>query len=311
VPELHVFTEPQNGASYEQLSRVARATEECGFAGFFRSDHYLTIQREGGLPGPTDSWVTLAGLALETKRIRLGTLMTCATFRLPGPLAISVAQVDQMSQGRVDLGIGAGWYAAEHAAYGVPFPSPAQRFERLEEQMEILTGLWATPEGSRFSFPGHHYQLVEAPALPKPWQRPGPPILMGGMGRRRTPELAARFAAEFNVAFVSLADAGAQFEVVRGACRTHGRDPGRLRLSAALTVCCGRDQAEVKQRANNIGQDPERLGLIGAVGTPAQVRERVEAYAQLGCQRIYLQLLDLDDLDHLELLASEVLPAFV
>jgi F420-dependent oxidoreductase-like protein len=311
VPELHVFTEPQNGASYERLARFARATEACGFAGFFRSDHYLTIHRRGGLPGPTDAWVTLAGLALETRRIRLGTLMTCATFRLPGPLAITVAQVDQMSQGRVDLGIGAGWYAAEHSAYGVPFPSSAERFDRLEEQLEILTSLWVTPEGSTYSFAGRHYQLENSPALPKPWQRPGPPILIGGMGRRRTPELAARFAAEFNVAFVSVADAGAQFEVVRKACRARGRDPESLRLSAALTVSCGGDQAEASRRARNIGQDPERLAVIGAVGTPAQVRERIEDYARLGCQRIYLQLLDLGDLDLLELLGAEVLPAFV
>lgn len=310
MPELHVFTEPQNGATYEQLARFARATEDCGFAGFFRADHYLTIQRPGGLPGPTDSWVTLAALALETKRIRLGTLMTCATFRLPGPLAISVAQVDQMSQGRVDLGIGAGWYAAEHSAYGIPFPDTAERFERLAEQLEILKGLWETPEGSSYSFAGRHYQLTEAPALPKPWQRPGPPILIGGMGRRRTPELAARFAAEFNVAFVSLAEAGAQFEVVRDACQVQSRDPGLLRLSAAFTVCCGQDRAEAIRRARDVGQDPERLGVIGAVGTPAQVRDRIEAYARLGCERIYLQLLDLCDLDHLELLGSEVLPAF-
>ncbi|HUY08203.1 MAG TPA: LLM class F420-dependent oxidoreductase [Candidatus Dormibacteraeota bacterium] len=310
MPELHVFTEPQNGASYARLARFARATEECGFAGFFRSDHYLTIHRRGGLPGPTDSWVTLAGLALETKRIRLGTLMTCATFRLPGPLAIAVAQVDQMSQGRVDLGIGAGWYAAEHAAYGVPFPNPAERFERLAEQLEILTSLWATPEGSTYSFVGRHYQLKASPALPKPWQRPGPPILIGGMGKRRTPELAARFAAEFNVAFVSVADAGAQFEVVRQACRALGRDAGQLRLSAALTVACGDDRGEANSRSRNIGQDPERLEVIGAVGSPAQVVERIEAYARLGCQRIYLQLLDLGDLDHLELLAGQVLPAF-
>jgi len=311
VPELHVFTEPQNGASYEQLARAARLTEDCGFAGFFRSDHYLTIHRQGGLPGPTDSWVTLAGLALETKRIRLGTLMTCATFRLPGPLAIAVAQVDQMSQGRVDLGVGAGWYAAEHAAYGIPFPGSAERFERLAEQLEILTSFWATPEGSNYSYTGRHYQLRDSPALPKPWQRPGPPILMGGMGKRRTPELAAQYAAEFNVAFVSLADAEAQFAVVQDACRARGRDPGLLRLSAALTVACGRDQAEAVRRARDIGQDPERLAVIGAFGTPAQVLARIEAYARLGCHRIYLQVLDLADLDQLELLGSEVLPAFL
>jgi F420-dependent oxidoreductase-like protein len=310
VPELHVFTEPQDGATYQQLSELARATEACGFAGFFRSDHYLTIHRVGGFPGPTDSWVTLAGLALQTERIRLGTLMTCATFRLPGPLAIAVAQVDVMSQGRVDLGIGAGWFAAEHSAYGIPFPGGTERFDRLAEQLEVVTGLWATPEGSQYSFSGRYYQLKDSPGLPKPWQRPGPPIVIGGTGRQRTPQLAARFAAEFNLPFVSLAEADVRFEVVREACRSQARDPSSLRLSVALTVCCGRDRAEVSRRAHDVGQDPERLELVGAAGTPAQICERIEAYARLGCQRVYLQLLDLGDLEQLELLASEVLPAF-
>jgi F420-dependent oxidoreductase-like protein len=310
VPELHVFTEPQEGATYGELARLARAAEACGFAGFFRSDHYLAIDREGGLPGPTDSWVTLAGLAVETERIRLGTLMTSATFRLPGPLAIAVAQVDQMSQGRLDLGIGAGWYSAEHRAYGIPFPATAARFERLEEQLVILTGLWATPLGATFSFAGQHYQLEEAPALPKPVQRPGPPILMGGMGKMRTPALAARFADEFNVPFVSLSDAASQFEVVCDACRVQGRNPDQIRFSAALTICCGRDQAEVSRRASALGQDLERLAETGAAGTPTQVTERIADYGRLGCDRIYLQMLDPADLDHLELLASEVLPAF-
>ncbi|MGA8207971.1 MAG: LLM class F420-dependent oxidoreductase [Candidatus Dormiibacterota bacterium] len=310
MPELYIFTEPQEGATYGELARLARATEAAGFAGFFRSDHFMTIDREGGLPGPTDAWVTLAGLAVETERIRLGTLMTSATFRLPGPLAIAVAEVDHISQGRLDLGIGAGWYAAEHRAYGIPFPDAASRFERLEEQLTILTGLWATPLGATFSFAGRHYQLEESPALPKPFQSPGPPILMGGMGKLRTPALAARFADEFNCPFVSLSAAAAQFEVVREACRVQGRDPEPMRLSAALIVCCGRDQAQVHRRAGAIGHDLEELAEIGAAGSPDQVIERIAEYGSLGCDRIYLQFLDPTDLDHLELLASEVLPAF-
>jgi F420-dependent oxidoreductase-like protein len=310
VPELHVFTAPQDGATYQQLSEVARATEACGFAGFFRSDHYLTMHRVGGFPGPTDSWVTLAGLALQTERIRLGTLMTCATFRLPGPLAIAVAQVDVMSHGRVDLGIGAGWFGAEHSAYGIPFPGPTERFDRLAEQLEMVTGLWSTPEGSQYSFTGRYYQVKDSPGLRKPWQRPGPPIVIGGTGRQRTPQLAARFASEFNLPFVSLAEADVRFELVREACRSQGRDPSSLRLSVALTVCCGRDRAEVTRRAYDVGQDPERLEVVGAAETPGQICERIEAYARLGCHRVYLQLLDLGDLEQLELLASEVLPAF-
>ncbi|MGH7691907.1 MAG: LLM class F420-dependent oxidoreductase [Candidatus Dormibacteria bacterium] len=308
--ELHIFTEPQNGASYEQLSAFAQASEALGFAGFFRSDHYLSIHDASGLPGPTDAWATLAALALETKRIRLGTLMTCATFRLPGPLAITVAQVDQMSQGRVELGLGAGWYAAEHSAYGIPFPSPKERFERLAEQLEIISGLWAASEGSLYSFRGRHYQLQGAPGLPKPRQRPGPPILVGGMGRRRTPELAARYATEFNIAFRPISEARPQFQRVRQACEARGRDPGDLRLSVALTACCGRTEVEVGDRARRIGQDLAGLARSGAAGTPGQVRDQLRDFAELGCSRIYLQMLDLGDHDHLELLAQELLPAF-
>src|SRR5664280_1958032 len=154
---LRIFTEPQQGATYDALVVVAKATEDLGFDAFFRSDHYLRIGDGDGLPGPTDAWVTLAGIARETSRIRLGTLVTSATFRLPGPLAISVAEVDAMSGGRVELGLGAGWYEAEHTAYGIPFPPLGERFERLEEQLAVITGLWATPAGERFDFAGTRY----------------------------------------------------------------------------------------------------------------------------------------------------------
>src|SRR5215203_5443072 len=164
---LRIFTEPQQGASYDELLAVARAAEELGFDAFFRSDHYLRMGDVSGLPGPTDAWVTLGALARETSRIRLGTLVTAATFRHPGPLAISVAQVDQMSGGRVDFGLGAGWFGAEHDAYGIPFPPLGERFHRLEEQLEIITGMWATPTGETFESPGGHYPITSSPALPK------------------------------------------------------------------------------------------------------------------------------------------------
>ena len=205
VVELHVFSEAQEGATYEDLLRVARATESLGFAGFFRSDHYLGIMGDGS-PGPTDAWVTLAGLARETNRIRLGTLVSPTTFRLPGPLAIMVAEVDAMSGGRVELGLGSGWYAPEHRAYGIPFPDLHTRYDRFSEQVEIIDGLWRTPVGERFSFQGAHYQLTDSPALPKPVQSPRPPIILGGLGRKRSARLVARFADEFNVAWSPLAD---------------------------------------------------------------------------------------------------------
>ncbi|HTC81420.1 MAG TPA: LLM class F420-dependent oxidoreductase [Acidimicrobiia bacterium] len=309
---LRVFTEPQQGASYDTQLAVAQEAERLGFDAFFRSDHFL---RMGGdpagpeaRPGPTDSWVTLAGLARETSRIRLGTLVTSATFRLPGPLAVTVAEVDAMSGGRVELGLGAGWFEEEHTAYGIPFPPLAERFDRLEEQLAILTGLWTTPEGKRFSFDGSHYQLRESPALPKPLQQPHPPVIVGGGGARRTPALAARFAAEFNLAFQPLDAFTAACDRVRNACETIGRDPASMVWSTAQVLCCGADEAEFTRRAAAIGRDPAELRRDGACGTPDEVAARLRSYRDAGAGRMYLQVLDLTDLDHLRLVAEEVVP---
>ena len=308
--KFRIFTEPQQGADYQTLRNVALATEELGFDAFFRSDHYLKMGGVSGLPGPTDAWTTLAGLAVETSRIRLGTLMTAATFRLPGPLAISVAQVDQMSGGRVELGLGAGWFEAEHAAYGIPFPPLGERFEMLEEQLDIITGLWRTPDGETFSFDGTHYRVSDSPGLPKPAQRPGPPVLLGGAGARRTPRLAARFADEFNMPFHSVADSAAGFARVREACEAAGRNPASLTYSVAQTVCCGKDEAEFRRRAAAIGRAPDEMREHGLGGTPGEVAAKIAEYAEIGAERVYLQVLDLGDLDHLALIASDVVPRF-
>ena len=308
--ELRIFTEPQQGATYDDLLAVAVAAERHAFGAFFRSDHYLAMNADG-LPGPTDAWTTLAALARDTSRIRLGTLMTSATFRLPGVLAIQVAQVDQMSGGRVELGLGAGWFAAEHEAYGIPFPPTGERFDRLEEQLEIVTGLWETPLGDRFSYEGKHYTLADSPALPKPVQSPRPPILVGGQGPRRTPALAARFAQEFNLPFTPVGEHRAKYDRVRAACEEISRDPDELTYSSALVVCCGRDEAEIARRAAVIGREVDELRENGLCGTPAQVADRIAEYAAAGSQRIYLQVLDLSDLDHVALVGEEVLPAVV
>ena len=306
--DLRIFTEPQQGATYDDLLRVARVTEECGFDAFFRSDHFLAMGVPGE-PGPTDSWVTLAGLARETSRIRLGTLVTSATFRLPGPLAVAVAQVDQMSGGRVEFGLGTGWFQPEHDAYGVPFPALGERFDRLAEQLEILTGLWSTPPGERYSFTGTCYTLVDSPALPKPVQRPHPPVIVGGKGKRRTPELAARFAGEFNVPFAPVGEVEAQFRRVDDACAAVGRDPAELIRSVAQTTFVGRDDAEVARRAEAIGQKPDELGSFHLAGTVAQVVDQFGTWRErTGISRFYLQILDLADLDHIELIAAEVAP---
>jgi F420-dependent oxidoreductase-like protein len=306
--DLRIFTEPQQGATYDDLLRMARKAEECGFDAFFRSDHFLAMGGAGD-PGPTDSYVTLAGLARETSRIRLGTLVTSATFRLPGPLSVAVAQVDQMSGGRVEVGLGTGWFEAEHRAYGIPFPSLSERFDRLAEQLEIVTGLWGTPPGERYSFSGTYYAIVDSPALPKPVQRPHPPVIVGGKGRRRTPELAARFASEFNVPFASVDDVAAQYARVDRACADVGRDPAELVRSVAQLTCVGRDDAEVERRAAAIGRKVDELNPFDLVGTVAQIVDQLGTWRErTGMSRFYLQVFDLADLDHLELIAAEVAP---
>jgi F420-dependent oxidoreductase-like protein len=303
--DLRIFTEPQQGASYGTLLAVAKATEDLGFDAFFRSDHYLKMGDGDGLPGPTDAWITLAGLARETKRIRLGTLVSPVTFRLPGPLAISVAQVDEMSGGRVELGIGAGWFADEHTAYGIPFPD--NKFDLLEEQLQIITGLWRTPVGDSFSFEGKHYQVTDSPALPKPVQEPGVPIVMGGGGPKRTPRLTALYADEFNTPFQSFEDTEKLYRGVQAACAEHGRVPETLKLSASLVVCVGRTEAEFERRAAAIGREPAELRENGLAGTPGELVEKINGYREIGAERMYLQVLDLADLDHLEVIASDVM----
>ncbi|WP_169980192.1 LLM class F420-dependent oxidoreductase [Microbispora sp. H10836] len=302
--KLRIFTEPQQGASYDDQLRVAQAAERLGFDAFFRSDHYLRMGDGDPAPGPTDAWITLAGLARETSTIRLGTLVSAATFRLPGPLAIGVAQVDQMSGGRVELGLGTGWFEEEHTAYGIPFPSLGERFERLEEQLEIVTGLWAAAKP--FSFEGAHYRLADSPALPKPAQRPRPPVIIGGGGAKRTPRLVARFADEYNVPFHLPEDTAAAFDRVRQACDDAGRET--VLLSAAQVVCAGRDEAEVARRAANIGRGVDELRVNGLAGTPQEIVDKIGRFAEMGAERLYLQILDMHDLEHLELIAAEVLP---
>lgn len=305
--KLRIFTEPQQGASYEQLLLVAQRAESLGFDAFFRSDHFLKMGGVSGLPGPSDAWTTLAGIARETSRIRLGTLVNSATFRHPALLAITVANVDAMSNGRVELGLGAGWYTEEHVAYGFPFPDLGDRFDVLEEQLAVVDGLWRTPEGQRYSFSGSHYSLVDSPALPKPVQSP-PPIIVGGRGARRTPALAARFAAEFNMPFVSTSDYAQQRDRVHAACEAIGRDPSTLMLSAAQVVVCAQDKATLVRRAAAIGREVDELRQNGLCGTPEEVIERISQWSEIGVQRLYLQILDLDDLAHLDEIGTQVLP---
>lgn len=304
--DFRIFIEPQQGTTYDAVLALAQTAERLGFDAFFTSDHYLRMGETDGLPGPLDAWTTLAGLARDTDRVRLGTLVTPVTFRHPGSFAIQVAQVDHMSGGRVEIGLGAGWYDAEHAATAIPFPELGDRFDLLEETAQILTGLWETPVGELYSFTGEHHSVVDSPALPKPLQTPRPPIVVGGTGKRRTPRLAATIGAEFNVPFHNLADWVPLVENVRAACTEHGRDPDDLVYSVAQVVCIGEDEAAFERRAAAIGREPAELRENGVAGLPDEAKAKLDAFADAGCERMYLQVLDIDDLDHVELIAADL-----
>jgi F420-dependent oxidoreductase-like protein len=303
--DFRVFVEPQQGARYSDQLAVARAAEAAGYGAFFRSDHYLAMNTDGA-PGPTDSWITLGGIARETSTIRLGTLVTSATFRFPGPLAISVAQVDEMSGGRVELGLGAGWFAAEHAAYAIPFPDVAERFARFEETLEIVVGLWEA-EGS-YSFDGAHFTVTDSPALPKPVQSPRPPIVLGGAGRKRGAALAARFADEYNVAFAPAIEVRAVFDRIDAALVAADRPIESLTHSAAQVLCGGDDAGTVGRRAERIGREVAELRENGLAGSADEIVDKLGTYAEVGVQRVYLQILDMADLDHIDWFAAKVLP---
>jgi F420-dependent oxidoreductase-like protein len=303
---LAVFIEPQFGASYADQLRVAQHAEELGFEAFFRSDHFLTMDSGSGLPGPTESWATLAALAVQTSRIRLGTMLTSATFRLPGVLAMTVAQVDEMSGGRIELGLGAGWFEAEHRAYGIPFPPVRERFDRLEEQLAVITGLWRTPTGDEqgFSFTGKHYTVEENRTPPRPAQTPHPPIIIGGSGPKRTPAIAARYATEFNGALGG--NLRERYAIFHRACEAIGRDPSEPRLSFVLPVACGTTTGEAERRGTVMGS--ERIRANASIGTPQQIVDRIGELREAGADTVYFHIYDINDLDHIALLGAEVLP---
>ncbi|GAB3402488.1 LLM class F420-dependent oxidoreductase [Schumannella luteola] len=303
--DARIFIEPQQGADYATQLACAQTAERLGFDGFFRSDHYLAMPGQDGLPGPTDSWITLAGLARETSSIRLGTLVSAATFRAPGPMAITVAQVDEMSGGRVELGLGTGWFREEHEAYGLPFPD--DRFARFEEQLQIITGLWSTPVGERFSYAGEHWTLSDSPALPKPTQNPVP-IIIGGGGKARTPRLAAEYASEFNIGFQPEAVIADRFAAVRRAAEKIDRDPDSLVYSVALATIVGTDERDYARRVESRGLDPVAFRENTVSGTVAEALEKIARIRELGATRIYLQTRLAQDLDLVELLGAEVLP---
>jgi F420-dependent oxidoreductase-like protein len=305
--ELAVLLEPRHGATYEQILALAQAAEQSGLDAFFRSDHYLGVDPADAGYRPTDSWITLAGLARETSRIQLGTLTTCGTFRLPGPLAVAVGTANGMSGGRIELGLGAGWYGEEHTQFGVPFPPMKERFDRLEEQLEILTGLWNTPAAEPFSYHGQHWQIENSVAFPGKW--PAPKLIVGGMGPRRTPSLAARFADEFNAAFAPLEQASERFALVRRLAEEAGRDPATLKTSIVIPrLCVGETDADVARRVEILGPPVGEIPDQGLAGSPEYIAERLSEWVQGGAQRIYVHQLEVEDLDHIRLLGERVRP---
>ena len=305
---LRIFTEPQQGASYEQLLAVAHTAQECGFAAFFRSDHVLKMGSATGLPACTDAWVTLAGLARDTNTIRLGTMVTPVTLRPVGTFTVVAAQVDHMSAGRLEIGLGAGWFEAEHQAFGVPFPALGTRYDLLEDQLAILHGTWSASPGSTFELSGRTCAVhIDADTV-RPLQRPHPPIVLGGQGGPRSARLAATYADEYNSSFVPAETMRAVHDRVRRACERAERDPSTIVYSAGQVLCCGRTEAEVATRAGAIGREVAELRQNGLAGSPAEVLEKLGHLADHGADRFYLQVLDLSDLDHLRLVAEEVLP---
>jgi alkanesulfonate monooxygenase SsuD/methylene tetrahydromethanopterin reductase-like flavin-dependent oxidoreductase (luciferase family) len=305
---LRVFVEPQQGASYDQLLAVAKTAEELGFGAFFRSDHLLKMGNVSGLPAVTDAWITLAGLARDTDSIRLGTMVTPVTFRGVGSFVATVAQVDAMSGGRLEIGLGAGWYDAEHRAFGIPFPAVANRYDLLEDQLEILHGTWSAPAGSTFEHRGATTSVAIAADTVRPAQSPHPPLILGGQAGARSARLAATFADEYNSAFHSVETTKAVHDRVRKAASDAERDPASIVYSAAQVLCCGESEADIARRAAAIGREVDELRTNGLAGTPAEVVDKLGRFAAAGVDRFYLQVLDIADHDHLRLVASQVMP---
>ncbi len=301
---LRIHIEPRHGGTYADFRALALAVEEAGFDAFFRSDHLLGVVADDPSYQPTDCWTTLGALARDTKRVRLGALMGAATYRYPGLLATILATVDQASGGRVELGLGTGWYEREHAAFGIPFPATKERFDRLEEQLAVITGLWTAKPGEPFSFEGAHYRIEKNYSPPRVVQSPHPPILVGGTGLKRTPAIAARYATEYNLALGG--DMRVQLDTFTRACEAIGRDPAEPRRSAFVPAAVGTTAADVERRVAAMGSP--FIQSHAASGPPEQLVERIGELAGLGIDTVYLAVYDIHDLDHIALIGAEVLP---
>jgi len=307
-----LMTEPQQGLSYDEILALARTAEEAGLEAFFRSDHYASFPGEAGLP-TTDAWATLAGLARETKTIRLGTLVSPVTFRIPGNLAKLIQTADEMSDGRIEAGFGAGWNDEEHAQLGIPFPALAERFDMLAEELALIHGLWTEEDG--WSFEGKYWQVRDAKRHGQiaRGSRRHPHIILGGKGMPRLAELVARYGDEFNLLSASPDAAPAAYGRVRAACQQVGRDPDEIVYSAMTGVLVAETEVDLRTRVNDLMQALGQRASDGEawlaerrgrwiMGTPDEARERAAALEKQGTQRIMLQDFVPRDLDHVRLM---------
>jgi F420-dependent oxidoreductase-like protein len=311
-----LMIEGQEGVTWEQWMALALACEEHGLEGLFRSDHYLSM-RAPQERGALDAWATLNALTGHTSRIRLGTMVSPATFRHPAELAKAVVTADHASDGRVELGLGAGWFEAEHLAYGFPFPPTSTRMAMLAEQLEIVHRMWSSEEAT-FSFEGRHYRLQDCPGLPKPLQRPHPPLIMGGSGGPKSLVLAARWADEYNVNFETPERCAEVGKALHAACAAADRDPASVTYSLMTNLLIGQDQSDLEARASALlrsrGDDTDPttflagLGPERIAGTTEQVLERLAGFAEAGIQRVFLQHLNHADLETVALIGHSVVP---
>lgn len=310
--DLCLMIEGQEGVTWPQWRAIAEACERHGVPVLFRSDHYQNLDGRHPERDATDAWATLSALSAVTSKLRLGTLVSPATFRHPSVLAKMVATADHVSGGRIELGLGAGWHEGEHAAYGFAFRETRVRMEVLEEQLAVVCGAWSDDEP--FSFSGRHYELKGLRARPKPVQQPHPPLIMGGLAGPRSAALAARFADEYNTVFASADDARARRERVTAACEKAGRDP--IRFSVMTGVVIGADEADLRARVARVAatrdEDPGKLlsdppsGWI--VGTVEDAADQLAAVRDAGVDRVMCQHLAHTDLEFIELLARELAP---
>jgi F420-dependent oxidoreductase-like protein len=313
--DLCLMIEGQEGVEWDQWVALAQACEEHGIPALFRSDHYMNLDGQHPERGSLDAWGTVCALAAITDTVRLGTLVSPATFRHPSNLAKLVVTADHISRGRIDLGLGAGWHEREHAAYGFPFAETKTRIDVLEEQLQIVLGNWApSPSPSPFSFPGEHYRLQDLDAQPKPVQSPHPPLIMGGSAGRRSAVLAARYADEYNTPFPTLDDVRERRGRIQQACEQAGREPIPFSIMTGYVV--GENEAELGQRAERLAakmggdakqfvSDPPSSWIVGTV---EQAAEKLRAFSDAGVSRVMCQHLVHEDLEAVALLGERLAP---